>query len=48
MAERVSEPVEDPSFGEKALQQIVGEQLGAVTFVMHYVQLVFDGAVLNA
>ena len=39
----MGEQVEDPSFGEKALQEIVGEQLSAVTFVLDYVQLAFGG-----
>ena len=30
------------------LPQIVGEQLSAVTFVQDYVQLQFDGPILNA
>jgi hypothetical protein len=30
------------------LQQIVGEQLSAVTFVQDYLQLHFDGPILNA
>jgi hypothetical protein len=30
------------------LQQIVGEQLSAVTFVQDYLQLQFDGPILNA
>jgi len=44
----MGEQVEDPLFGEKTLQQIVGEQLSAVTFVMDYVQLAFDGPMINA
>lgn len=44
----MGELVEDPLFGESALQEIVGEKLSAVTFVMDYVQLAFDGPMINA
>jgi hypothetical protein len=44
----MGELVEDPLFGEMALQEIVGKQLSAVTFVMDYVQLAFDGPMINA
>jgi hypothetical protein len=33
---------------EHALAELVGEKLSAVTFVMEYVQLAFDGPTLNA
>jgi hypothetical protein len=36
------------SFGESALQEIVGNQLSAITFVMDYVQLAFDGPLITA
>ncbi len=44
----MGELVEDPLFGEKALQEIVGEKLSAVTFVMDYIQLAFDGPMITA
>lgn len=44
----MGESVGDPLFGEKAFQEIVGEQLSAVTFVMDYVQLAFNGPMINA
>ncbi len=44
----MGELVEDPLYGEKALREILGEKLGAVTFVIGYVQLAFDGPIINA
>jgi hypothetical protein len=38
----------DHSPGEQALQELVGEQLSSVTFVMDYLQLAFDGPTINA